>query len=244
MTPRLGSYPRITKNRSRLHIGFTSGRTHSDVSSRLVINKPSAPQLRSILSGFGMLHRRSPHCPGDLIGPQGYCCECGAVVWSQSALYYGQRRDKSVQTCPVPRRSKNLPLPQESRALNIMLQHRAKFQPNMFHHTSPDEESAKKDPEHASRANTAVLDEPKVQKPRPKFTTWKMTVRRLSQMERYRSAAKGDDPSTKSRVLAMERGLRKTGAALQSIEEVWFAGCHADVGGLYPTSCMSCCPSF
>ena len=123
------------------------------------------------------------------------------------------------------------------------LQHRAKFQPNMFHRTSPDEESAEKDPEHASRANTAILEhhleEPHVQKPRPKLTMWKMTVRRLSEIELYRSVARENDSS-------VERSdLRKTEPGLlQSVEEVWFAGCHADVGGLYPKPYMSCCPSF
>lgn len=131
---------------------------------------------------------------------------------------------------------------------NILLQHRAKFQPNTFHRMSPDEESAKKDPEHASRANTLepFPEEPDVHKSRPKFTTWKMTVRRLSDMERYRSAARGKNPSLKSRAFAMERSsLRRTEMGiLQSVEEVWFAGCHADVGGLYPISYVTCCPSF
>lgn len=65
-------------------------------------------------------------------------------------------------------------------------------------------------------------------------------------MERYRSAARGNDPSVKSRAFAMERSaLRKTEVGLlQSVEEVWFAGCHADVGGLYPTTGISYCPSF
>jgi len=104
----------------------------------------------------------------------------------------------------------------------------------MFHRQSPDEESARKDPEHASRANTAdlesCLEELDVQESRPKLRTWKMTVRRLSEMERYRAAVRGNDASIKS---AMERSaLRKTELGLlQSVEEVWFAGCHADVGG-------------
>lgn len=44
----------------------------------------------------------------------------------------------------------------------------------------------------------------------------------------------------------MERsGLRKTEVGfLQSVEEVWFAGCHADVGGPYSTPYTSYRPSF
>jgi hypothetical protein len=120
----------------------------------------------------------------------------------------------------------------------------------MFHRTSPDEESAKKDPEHASRANTMIVEpcvqEPVVQHPRPKLTTWKMTVRRLSEMERYRSAANGNDPFNNARAFATEHSApRKTEVGIpRSVEEVWFAGCHADVGGLCPTSYMCCCPSF
>ena len=125
----------------------------------------------------------------------------------------------------------------------MSFQHRAKFQPNMFHRASPDEESAKKDPEHASRANTMLpepcMEEPDVQVSRPKLTTWKMTVRRLSEMERYRAAGRGDDIS---RVPAMERSpLRKTEMGiLQSVEEVWFAGCHTDVGGNVLCSIIRC----
>ena len=112
----------------------------------------------------------------------------------------------------------------------------------MFHRTSPDEESAKKDPEHASRANTMIqepfVEEPDVKESRPKLTTWKMTVRRLSEMERYRATARGNGASINPGALARERSpLRRTEVGLlQSVEEVWFAGCHADVGGEYPKS--------
>lgn len=103
----------------------------------------------------------------------------------------------------------------------------------MFHRESPDEESAKKDPEHASRANTSLLQtspvDADVQKSRPQVTRWKMTVRRLTEVERYRSAARRDDVSSKPRTPSP---LRKTEVGLlQSVEEVWFAGCHSDVGG-------------
>ena len=105
----------------------------------------------------------------------------------------------------------------------------------MFHRDSPDEESAKKDPEHASRVNTSDLqpctEDVNIKRPRPKFTTWKMTVRRLSEMERYRTAGRRNDIS--SRAFALDRStLRKTEVGLlQSVQEVWFAGCHSDVGG-------------
>ena len=126
--------------------------------------------------------------------------------------------------------------------INILLQHRARFQPNMFHRESPDEESAKKDPEHASRANTLILQpcagDADVQQSRPKMSTWRMTVRRLSDMENHRAAGRRNDVSNRFGAPTTERSpLRKTEVGiLQSVEEVWFAGCHSDVGGQYRTS--------
>ncbi|KAF9793319.1 hypothetical protein BJ322DRAFT_996824 [Thelephora terrestris] len=92
-------------------------------------------------------------------------------------------------------------------------EHRAKFQPNMF--------------------QQPYTEELNVKRSRPKLKTWKMTVRRLSEMERYRALAKENSTSSKPRAFTRERSpLRKTeGGLLQSVEEVWFAGCHADVGG-------------
>jgi len=109
----------------------------------------------------------------------------------------------------------------------------------MFHRESPDEESAKDDPEHASPVNTAVLEtcpeEADTKQSQPRLM-WKTTVGRPSEVERHRSAAGRNGISSKSRVSAMERtALRKTGVKLQSVEEVWFAGCHCDVGGQHPT---------
>jgi hypothetical protein len=53
-------------------------------------------------------------------------------------------------------------------------------------------------------------------------------------MERYRMAGGRNDVSSTSRALAMEPSLRKTEVVSpQSVEEVWFAGCHSDVGGQY-----------
>jgi len=59
-----------------------------------------------------------------------------------------------------------------------------------------------------------------------------MTVRRLSEMERYRKTER-QDISSKSRASVSEHpSLRKTDLGLfQSVEEVWFAGHHSDVGG-------------
>jgi len=111
----------------------------------------------------------------------------------------------------------------------------------MFHRESPDEESAKKDPEDPGCPDTSdpqcSPEDVDIQQSRPKLTTWKMTVRRLSEMERYRAAGRRDDISNRSRAVALERAaLRKTEVGLlQSVEEVWFAGCHSDVGGQYPT---------
>jgi len=137
---------------------------------------------------------------------------------------------------------RNLPFTANNEAIRVFRhalsldERRARFQPNMFHRESPDDESAKKDPEHASRANTACLEtcpEINVQQARPKLTAWRMTVRRLSEMERYRTTARSNGVSDKQKTFAVDRtALRKTEMGLlQSVEEVWFAGCHADVGG-------------
>ncbi|KAF9653862.1 hypothetical protein BDM02DRAFT_3086688 [Thelephora ganbajun] len=123
---------------------------------------------------------------------------------------------------------RNLPFTTNNEAIRVFRhalsldERRARFQPNMFHREGPDEEPARKDPEGAD-----------IQRSRPKLATWKMTVRRLSEVERYRAAARRSDISSKSRTFASERStLRKTEVGLlQSVEEVWFAGCHADVGG-------------
>jgi hypothetical protein len=117
----------------------------------------------------------------------------------------------------------------------------------MFQRTSPDEESAK-DTAHPWHADAPILEpyteELNVKRSRPKLKTWKMTVRRLSEMERYRALAKENSTSSKPRAFTRERSpLRKTeGGLLQSVEEVWFAGCHADVGGQYPKApIIGCC---
>jgi len=121
----------------------------------------------------------------------------------------------------------------------------------MFHRESPDEESAKEDPEHASRPNTFALQTcpedaeiaDAIEQSRPKFTTWGMTVRRLSELERYRGAAKNNVSSGSRNITPDRSGLRKTELGLlQSVEEVWFAGCHSDVGGKHPTLCRKLMP--
>lgn len=110
----------------------------------------------------------------------------------------------------------------------------------MFHRKSPDEDSAEKDPEDSGCVDTSdpqpSPENVDIEQPRPKLTTWKMTVRRLSEMERYRAAGRRDDISNRSKAVALERAaLRKTEVGLlQNVEEVWFAGCHSDVGGQYP----------
>lgn len=109
----------------------------------------------------------------------------------------------------------------------------------MFHREDPDEESAKKDPGCTSRAKKLVLEtspkNAKIRQTRPRLTAWRTTVRRLSEMERYRTAGGRKDVSSKLKTV--ERSpLRKTEVGLlQSVEEVWFAGCHSDVGGQYLT---------
>ena len=125
-----------------------------------------------------------------------------------------------------------------SEELDIPLQRRARFQPNVFHRESPDDVSAKKDSEHASRANTAypeICPEVDAQQARPKLTAWRMTVRRLSEMERYRTIGRSNGVSSKQKTFTVDRTARRKTemGVLQSVEEVWFAGCHSDVGGQY-----------
>jgi len=109
----------------------------------------------------------------------------------------------------------------------------------MFHRESPDKESAKKDPEHASRVNTSLLqtcpENADIQPPRSKLTRWKMTVGRFSEREHYKTTGRRNDVSSKPRAFVMEPSdLRETEVGLfQSVQEVWFAGCHSDVGGQY-----------
>lgn len=120
----------------------------------------------------------------------------------------------------------------------------------MFHREIPDERSAEKDPEDPGRADTSdPQPSPEgagIQPSRPKLTTWKMTVRRLSEMERYRATGRREGVSSRTKAVALERtALRKTEVGLlQNVEEVWFVGCHSDVGGQYPIFVMSCYLSF
>ena len=66
---------------------------------------------------------------------------------------------------------------------------------------------------------------------------WRVTVQRLSGKERYKTTGRRNDVSSKPRAFAREpSALRKTEVGLlQSVQEVWFAGCHSDVGGWYST---------
>ena len=74
-------------------------------------------------------------------------------------------------------------------------------------------------------------------RPRPKFgiTRWGIAVQRLSSQEQHRIHGNGSS----SRALSPERKAPSktpsqapgTSVPLPAVEEVWFAGCHSDVGG-------------
>lgn len=119
--------------------------------------------------------------------------------------------------------------------LTCSFQRRARFQPNMFHRESPqDSAKRKKDPSAPvnSEDNPESVEEVRPRL-RPKFglTRWGITVQRHSS-EKQRLipsnpkalGAKSPTPGPSSTVLA-------SSDLLPPVWEVWFAGCHSDVGG-------------
>jgi len=128
-------------------------------------------------------------------------------------------------------------------------QRRARFQPNLFHRETPkDASSRKKTPKSASPANTAAA--PRSPEPsemtnshrRPGFgTRWSLgtSVRRLSSQDQRWIPGVGRRTPSSSNALSPERKepsptsstLSQKAEPFPAVQEVWFAGCHSDVGG-------------
>ena len=126
-------------------------------------------------------------------------------------------------------------------------QRRARFQPNLFHRETPEEASRRKsDPKLASLVNAVAVPsstehgETTGPRRRPGFgTRWGIAVQRLSSQEQYRIRGSGrrvpSDPKALSPEGKTHSATSSTASGklepLPAMEEVWFAGCHSDVGG-------------
>lgn len=127
-------------------------------------------------------------------------------------------------------------------------QRRARFQPNLFHHETPEDTAKRKDePKLAtsinatSKALSLESGEKTNPRPRPKFglTRWGIAVQRLSSQEQYRIRGSNRRVPSNPKALSSERegpsgvSSRVSGPSepFPAVEEVWFAGCHSDVGG-------------
>jgi len=127
-------------------------------------------------------------------------------------------------------------------------QHRARFQPNLFHRETPEDAAKRKDESQPARTvnATTTLPDPETvgetnSRPRPKFglTRWGIVVQRLSSREQYQihgtnsrvpSSPKARSPERKVPSETLSKVL-KNSEPLPAVQEVWFAGCHSDVGG-------------
>jgi len=126
-------------------------------------------------------------------------------------------------------------------------QRRARFQPNLFHHETPEDAAKRKnDPKIASLVNAITSPhspEPsETTKPRrrPGFgTRWSIVVQRHSSHGQHQIRGVGSKVPSNLKALNPEReGPSMTPSTppwrpepLPAVQEVWFAGCHSDVGG-------------
>ncbi|KAH9947605.1 hypothetical protein B0H21DRAFT_323664 [Amylocystis lapponica] len=129
-------------------------------------------------------------------------------------------------------------------------EHRAKFRPNLYHWPAPTAAGARKDPEHA----TPVLGTPqmslehiqkqlekKARREEKKLTNlfWKRPAKRrpVSDYNTLDSIIEGDttifDPRTlaAAAATALRREVLTDDIDGTDVLEVWFSGCHSDVGG-------------
>jgi len=126
-------------------------------------------------------------------------------------------------------------------------QHRARFQPNLFHRETPEDAAKRKDesqPVGPVNATTTLPDPATVERnsrPRPRFgfTRWGIAVQRLSSQQRYRIRGTNSEIPSSHEALSPERKVPSETSSkvlrvpqpLPAVQEVWFAGCHSDVGG-------------
>ena len=126
-------------------------------------------------------------------------------------------------------------------------QRRARFQPNLFHHETPEDAAKRKnDPKIASVTNATtaphspVPTEPTKPRRRPGFgTRWGIAVQRHSSHGQHQIHGVGHTTPTGPKTLSPGREAPSTASStlsrgpehLPAVQEVWFAGCHSDVGG-------------
>ncbi|KAI0074015.1 hypothetical protein K474DRAFT_1665915 [Panus rudis PR-1116 ss-1] len=120
-------------------------------------------------------------------------------------------------------------------------EHRCKFRPNLYHRPAPDAKSASRDPEHASPVTpTGTFLQSAAREERPK----RNVLRKASRFTR--KATKMAAPAVKEVLKDIEKGVEGAKNMLgitvkdapndevaggTDVLEVWFAGCHCDVGG-------------
>ena len=139
---------------------------------------------------------------------------------------------------PVPKIELGVSLTSDS-------QHRARFQPNLSHHEAPEDSGRRRDRSKPSAAADAAIEsqtseseEETNPRPRPKLglTRWGVAVQRSSAQEQYRIRGSKRVIQSNPKSLSPEREepsgtSSRTLNPLPAVEEVWFAGCHSDVGG-------------
>ena len=143
---RSGFCPGIPRNRFLLRIGSTNVRTRLGVSLQKAISELFAPQSRSILLECGEHPLVLAILASSLISYRDTVASVG--------LLYGRNLPFTTNNDAIRVFRHALSLDEASIRCHCrgpehsthLLQHRARFQPNMFHRESPDEESARKDP--------------------------------------------------------------------------------------------------
>ena len=126
-------------------------------------------------------------------------------------------------------------------------QRRARFQPNLFHHETPEDAAKRKDdPKIASLVNAITSphspEHGEITKPRRRpglGTKWSIVVQRHSSHGQHQIHGVGHRVPSSLTTLNPERGEPSTASStppwrpepLPAVQEVWFAGCHSDVGG-------------
>ncbi|KAL4250658.1 hypothetical protein ABKN59_005360 [Abortiporus biennis] len=118
-------------------------------------------------------------------------------------------------------------------------EHRARFRPNLYHRPAPDPKSASNDPEHASFAATDVSSvvassEKSTSKLTAKFKklippTRKKKAKQTANKLGFRGNGRLGITKKGKYVFKDSAGDEIAGGT--DVLEVWFAGCHADVGG-------------
>ncbi|KAF9644334.1 hypothetical protein BDM02DRAFT_3213730 [Thelephora ganbajun] len=150
--------------------------------------------------------------------------------------------------------SRNLPFTTANSGVRVFRhalsldEHRARFQPNLFHRETPKQAAKRKkgeskptNPVNATTSPNSEDDERTKPRSRPKFgfTRWGITVQRLSSEEQHRVPGVDRGVPSSPKALSPERRVLSgtssevltTSEPLPAVQEVWFVGCHADVGG-------------